>query len=71
MFSVIKGSETDLQANEIQLAWMKTLIYKPVLQLCGFIHKQIFQITTCKHSNISRPSIKWYEPLSLLAEVGL
>ena len=33
MFSVIKGSETDLQANEIQLVWMKTLI----LQTCSSI----------------------------------
>jgi len=82
MFSVIKGSETDLQANEIQLVWMKTLI----LQTCSSImwfqyhvrrkhdstqHKKIFQSTTCKRSNFSRPSIKWYEPSSLLADVGL
>ena len=33
MFSVIKGSETDLKANEIQLVWMKTLI----LQTCSSI----------------------------------
>jgi isopentenyldiphosphate isomerase len=36
MFSVIKGSETDLQANEIQLVWMKTLILHTCFSIMWF-----------------------------------
>jgi hypothetical protein len=36
MFSVIKGSETDLQANDIQLVWMKTLILQTCFSIMWF-----------------------------------
>jgi hypothetical protein len=46
MFSVIKGSEADLQANEIQLVWMKTLI----LQICFSIMWFHTQKNISKHN---------------------